>query len=212
MMPEFQSVLVAGMLFFLGLVSPGPNFLAVVESTLRGGQRSGLFTGLGAVTGDGLYAMIGLLGFSTFTSQGEWLFQALKLAGAAYLTFLGIRMCLGKSIVPDGIKCSQVPGLWQCFLRGLATDLSNPKTILFFGSIFAVSLRLDTSGLVKVAIWSEIVLISLLWRIALCSLFSTPSLRNLYVKYQVAIERLFGALFVILGWRMAASALDKKRD
>jgi len=51
--------------------------LVVIESTLRGGQRSGIFTGLGASTGDGLYALIGLLGFSTLSSQGESLFQAL---------------------------------------------------------------------------------------------------------------------------------------
>jgi hypothetical protein len=44
---ELQSIAAAGTLFFLGLVSPGPNFLVVIESTLRGGQRSGIFTGLG---------------------------------------------------------------------------------------------------------------------------------------------------------------------
>jgi threonine efflux protein len=209
---EFQSILVAGALFFLGLVSPGPNFLVVVESTLRGGQRSGIFTSLGAATGDGLYALVGLLGFSTLSSQGEWLFQALKMIGAAYLTFLGLRMCLRRRAIPDGSDRGRVAGFWRCFLRGLATDLSNPKTILFFGSIFAVTLRIDTPGFVKAAIWSEIVLISVLWRIALCRLFATPGLRGLYAKYALLIERLLGALVILLGWRMAASALEKKPE
>ncbi len=212
MAPEFQSILAAGALFFLGLISPGPNFLVVAESTLRRGQRSGIFTGLGAATGDGLYALVGLLGFSTLNSQGEWLFQALKLVGAVYLTFLGIRMCLRRRAIPDGSGKCYAPGIWQCFFRGLATDLSNPKTILFFGSIFAVALRLDTPEWVKAIIWGEIVLISVLWRIALCRFFSTPSLRNLYLKYEVAIERLFGALLVLLGWRMAVNAFGKDRD
>jgi threonine/homoserine/homoserine lactone efflux protein len=91
---NLQSILVAGTLFFFGLVSPGPNFFVVIQSTLRGGQRSGIFTGLGAATGDGIYALIGLLGFSTLSTQGEWVFQGLKLVGAAYLTFLGVQMCL----------------------------------------------------------------------------------------------------------------------
>jgi len=200
---ELQSIAAAGTLFFLGLVSPGPNFLVVIKSTLRGGQRSGIFTGLGASTGDGIYALIGILGFSTLSSQGEWLFQAMKLVGAGYLTFLGIRMCLRRSAIPDGVKQCWVPGIWQCFLRGLATDLSNPKTILFFGSIFAVTLRLETPAWTKMIIWSEIVLISILWRIALCRLFSIPTLRALYRKYTIEIERLFGALLILLGWRMA---------
>ena len=55
----------------------------------------------------------------------------------------------------------------------------------------------------KVIIWSEIVLISILWRIALCRLFSIPTLRALYRKYEIEIERLFGALLILLGWRMA---------
>lgn len=204
MVPDIQSILAAGALFFLGLVSPGPNFLVVVESTLRGGQRSGIFTGLGAATGDGLYALVGLLGFSTVSSQGGWFFQAMKLVGAGYLTFLGIRMCLRRSAIPDGVDNLHVLGIWQCFLRGLATDLSNPKTIFFFGSIFAVALHLDTPGWVKATIWSEIVLISVLWRVALCCLFSTPALRNLYAKYALMIERFFGALLILLGWRMAS--------
>ena len=120
---EFQSITAAGALFFLGLVSPGPNFLVVIESTLRGGQRSGIFTGLGASTGDGLYALIGLLGFSTLSSQGESLFQAL---------------------------------------------------------------------------------ISVLWRLALCRLFSTPALRAWYAKYSLLVERVFGGVLILLGWRMAS--------
>ena len=55
----------------------------------------------------------------------------------------------------------------------------------------------------KVIIWSEIVLISILWRIALCRLFSIPALRALYRKYEIEIARLFGALLILLGWRMA---------
>jgi RhtB (resistance to homoserine/threonine) family protein len=200
---EFQSIAVAGAIFFLGLVSPGPNFLVVIESTLRGGQRSGIFTGLGASTGDGLYALIGLWGFSTFSSQGESVFQALRIFGAGYLTFLGVRMWLRRSAVTDDLDRHQQPGIWQCFLRGLATDLSNPKTILFFGSIFAVALHRDTQSWVKAAIWSEIVLISVLWRLALCRLFSMPALRSWYAKYSLPIERVFGGLLILLGWRMA---------
>jgi amino acid exporter len=198
-----QSILLAGTLFFLGLLSPGPNFLVVIESTLRGGQRAGTFTGLGAATGDALYALIGLLGFSTLSAQGEWVFQVLKLAGAAYLTILGIRMCLRRRASTDGVDPRWVPGNWHCFLRGLATDLSNPKTILFFGSIFAVTLHPETPGWTKMIIWIEIILISLLWRIALCRLFSVPVLRTLYRKYAMEIERLFGVLLILLGWRMA---------
>ena len=50
--------------FFLGLVSPGPNFLVVVDSTLSHGRRAGMLTGLGAAIGDAIYASAGLFGMA----------------------------------------------------------------------------------------------------------------------------------------------------
>jgi amino acid exporter len=119
-------------------------------------------------------------------------------------------MCLRRSASTEGVNQGRVPGLWRCFLRGLATDLSNPKTILFFGSIFAVTLHSETPAWTKVIIWSEIILISILWRIALCRLFSVPALRALYRKYEIEIERLFGALLILLGWRMTANVSERQ--
>jgi RhtB (resistance to homoserine/threonine) family protein len=200
---DLQAVLMAGTLFFLGLISPGPNFLIVVANTLRGGQRSGFFTGLGAATGDAIYAVFGLLGFSKLTAQGEWFYQGMKLAGAIYLALLGLQMMFRRSPVLGRGAGHKVPGLWQCFFRGLATDLSNPKTILFFGSIFAVTLRPDMADWAKVTIWIEIIAISLLWRVALCRLFCHRQLRTLYLKYELTIERVFGALLLLIGYSSA---------
>jgi hypothetical protein len=113
---NLQSIILAGTLFFLGLVSPGPNFLALIQSTLRGGQRSGIFAGLGAATGDGIYVLVGLLGFSTLSARGEWVFQVLKLVGEAYLTLLGIQMCLPHGTPTDQPNQCCVPGIWRSFL------------------------------------------------------------------------------------------------
>jgi RhtB (resistance to homoserine/threonine) family protein len=197
---DLHAVLIAGMLFFLGLISPGPNFLIVVANTLRGGQRSGFLTGLGATTGDAIYAVFGLLGFSKLAAQSEWLYQEMKLTGAIYLAFLGLQMMFRRSSALKRHGGHKVSGLWQCFFRGLATDLSNPKTIFFFSSIFAVTLRPNIADWAKATILIEIITISLFWRIALCRVFGNRRIRALYLKYAVTIERVFGALFLLIGY------------
>lgn len=91
MQMHLNSVLTVVMLFFFGLVSPGPNFLVVVETTLRSGRAAGVVTGLGAALGDTVYASIGLFGVTQLKRVGP-LMLCIELVGGLYLVWLGVRM------------------------------------------------------------------------------------------------------------------------
>jgi hypothetical protein len=77
---HFDSVFTVLMLFFFGLVSPGPKFLVVVEATLNFGRAAGLVTGLGAALGDAVYARIGLFCGTQLTRVGP-LITGIEFAG-----------------------------------------------------------------------------------------------------------------------------------
>ncbi len=126
-------------LFLLGVLSPGPNFVVVVQASLSRGRLAGVATGLGVALGDAIYAAIGLFGLAAAITQSGWIFSLLKTAGGLYLAWIGLRMVLGRE-KPDfaeresGVSSNQ---LGKCVRSGLLTGLANPKTVVFFASIFA---------------------------------------------------------------------------
>ena len=94
------------------------------------------------------------------------------------------------------------------FARGLVTDLANPQTVLFFASIFAVTLTPTTPAWAKALSWLGIVVVSAAWRCMLSVAFSRRRVRALYARSQRAIERAAGAAFAVFGMRLIADGIS----
>lgn len=114
-------------------IAPGPGMLYVLARSLAGGKREGVLSALGTFLGGMVHVFAAALGISIVLAKSAAAFAAVKYMGAAYLCSLGIRMILdarrndeSPSAVPD-FKPTRNP-LWQ----GIATEVMNPKTALFF--------------------------------------------------------------------------------
>src|SRR5690349_5900731 len=145
-MTPTHSVLLTIGLFALTFLSPGPNLLVVVQSSLAAGRTAGIAAGLGVALGDAIYAALGLLGMAAVIGESGELFGAIKIAGGLYLLWLAWKLLKGTS----NLQLDEVPRAPRgmpsnlLLLRGLVTDLANPQTVLFFASIFAVTLTATT--------------------------------------------------------------------
>lgn len=201
-----SSVLTVVTLFFLGLISPGPNFFIVVQSTLRWGRLAGFLTGLGAATGDAFYATCGLFGVAELIERSGHLLIAIKVLGGVYLVWIGARMSFHSAPTYSHDLARERSSRTRQFAQGLATDLSNPKTIVFFASIFAVAVQPATPRLARFAMLAGIVLTSLLWRSFLTLIFSTRTIRKIYEHVHLAVERVFGGLLCLFGLRLVQRA------
>lgn len=114
-------------------VAPGPGMLYVLARSLAGGKREGVLSALGTFVGGMVHVVAAALGVSIMLSKSAMAFAAVKYVGAAYLCFLGIRMIWDarrESVPSDAIPAirSKRNPLWQ----GVATEVLNPKTALFF--------------------------------------------------------------------------------
>ena len=113
-------------------VAPGPGMLYVLARCLAGGKREGVLSALGTFLGGMVHVFAAALGVSIILAKSAVAFATVKYVGAIYLGFLGVRMILdarkenGEPISPD-IRPARNP-LWQ----GVATEVLNPKTALFF--------------------------------------------------------------------------------
>jgi homoserine/homoserine lactone efflux protein len=116
------------------MIVPGPAVTLIVASSLRHGRRAGLLNVAGNQLG--LVMMIGvmLLGLASLVAaMGEW-FLWIRLAGAAYLVWLGWKMISASGAILRGEAAVRPRGGF--FVQGLTVALSNPKTLLFFGAFF----------------------------------------------------------------------------
>src|SRR6185437_1199325 len=104
-MTATHSVLLTIGLFALTFLSPGPNLLVVVQSSLSAGRAAGIAAGLGVAAGDAIYAALGLLGMAAVVGESGDLFTAIKVAGGLYLLWLAWKMLRGGS----GLQLDQAP-------------------------------------------------------------------------------------------------------
>jgi threonine/homoserine/homoserine lactone efflux protein len=115
-------------------IAPGPGMLYVLARSLAGGKREGVLSAVGTFFGGMMHVIAAALGISIILAQSAPAFAAVKYFGAAYLCFLGVRMIvdahrekLDSQAVLRDLRPTRNP-LWQ----GVATEVLNPKTALFF--------------------------------------------------------------------------------
>ena len=115
-------------------IAPGPGMLYVLARSLAGGRREGVLSAFGTFLGGMVHVFAAALGLSIILARSAVAFAAVKYLGAAYLCFLGVRMILearrdnaDSAAMLSTIQPQRNP-LWQ----GVATEVLNPKTALFF--------------------------------------------------------------------------------
>jgi threonine/homoserine/homoserine lactone efflux protein len=124
-------------------VAPGPGMLYVLARTLAGGKREGLLSALGTLLGGMVHVFAAALGVSVVLARSAVAFSAVKYVGAAYLCFLGVRMIRDaqKDAPKDAPKAKECQGDFLSanhgaarnpLAQGVATEVLNPKTALFF--------------------------------------------------------------------------------
>jgi threonine/homoserine/homoserine lactone efflux protein len=184
---------------------PGPAVLLVLTRTAQGGRKTGICTGAGIAMGDLIHTLFAAVGLSAVLMTSVIAFSIVKLCGAAYLIYLGIRAFLEKPsdpATPRGPNVSPASAFWQA----IPAEVLNPKTALFFlafmpqfvhpdrGQTFAQFLVL---GLVFVAM-------SLVYTTAL-ALAIRPL--GLVIRRMGWMQRwkgkLIGTIFISLGLRVA---------
>jgi threonine/homoserine/homoserine lactone efflux protein len=132
-------------------IAPGPGMLYVLARSLAGGKREGVLSALGTFFGGMVHVFAAALGISIILAKSATAFATVKYVGAAYLCFLGVRMILDarrdaarEDVVNTGYYATQTSARRNPLWQGVATEVLNPKTALFFLSF--IPQFVDRSG------------------------------------------------------------------
>jgi len=113
-------------------IAPGPGMLYVLARTLAGGRREGLLSSLGTFLGGMVHVIAAAAGVSIILAKSALAFATVKYLGAGYLCFLGARMMLDARRDTGDVPSIELPARRNPFWQGVATEVLNPKTALFF--------------------------------------------------------------------------------
>ncbi|MFJ4623943.1 LysE family translocator [Streptomyces sp. NPDC088812] len=135
-MVSVERLLAFAAMSFLLIVVPGPSVLFVIGRALAQGRRAALTTVVGNTLGAYVLVIAVALGIGSIVERSVLVFTVLKLAGAAYLVYLGVkawrrRGSLQVAFTADKATRSGVRTVWE----GFAVGVANPKTIVFFAAV-----------------------------------------------------------------------------
>jgi threonine/homoserine/homoserine lactone efflux protein len=115
----------------LVISSPGQDMLIVLSRSLAQGRLAGVVTAAGVSVGLLGHTVLATLGLGAILRTSEWMFVVLKIVGAAYLVYLGVRLVLTRSATLATASAVHAP-LRRHFMAGALSNLSNPKIAIFY--------------------------------------------------------------------------------
>src|SRR5579862_7968791 len=191
-------------------LTPGQDTMFIIGRSLSGGQRSGVAAAFGIAVGSVGHTLAAALGLSVILATSAVAFTVVKVAGAAYLIYLGARLLLSKhaaaTAAPSAVPRAASSGARAAFGQGILTNLLNPKVALFFLAFLPqfIDTTSPTRTLAFLVLGATFITTGLAWCLVLA--VAAGRLQAFFLRnpnMRVLLDRAVGALFLALGARLA---------
>jgi len=200
--------LTVALVHLVALMSPGPDFFFISQTAVSRSRKEAMMGVLGITLGVMIWAGVALLGLNLILEKMAWLHTIIMVGGGLYLCWMGYQMLRGalkKEAINAPAPQVELATGGRSFVKGLLTNLANPKAIIYFGSVFSLFVG-DSVG--ETARWGIFVLIALetfAWFTLVASLFALPAMRRGYQRMAKWIDGVAGALFTAFGLHLIIS-------
>lgn len=194
---------------FIAVASPGPAVLAIAGTSMKAGRSAGLIFASGVTTGSLTWSIGAAAGLSAVMLANAWLIEAVRYFGAAYLLFLAFKSARSAltpgDAAPPGLSAAPPR---RAFVRGLTLHLTNPKAILFFGSLYSFGVPADATLSDLALIVAAVGLQSALVLHGYALLFSNPVVVAGYLKLRRWFDGVFAIAFGYAGYKILSAKLQ----
>jgi threonine/homoserine/homoserine lactone efflux protein len=185
------------------MASPGPATLAIVGTSMSQGRKYSIFLSFGILTGSLLWSTTAAFGLAALLKANVWAFEFMRYCGALYLLYLAVRSLRSAYTKNNSIEQVQVKQTLKAnYLKGLFLHLTNPKAILFFGSLYSIGIppHVGFSDLISVILMMGG--LSAVIFLGYAVIFSSAPIRNTYIKLRRIFELIFGITFGFAGIKL----------
>ncbi|MFB7716452.1 LysE family translocator [Nocardia sp. NPDC056100] len=208
MMSTAEVLALAGVIL-LGSMSPGPDWMIVIRNAAVTGRRAGIACATGVAVGVFTWSIVTAVGIAGLLAASAMAYTVVKLAGAIYLGYLGIRALLAArrgEYAPATADSGRERGMGLAFRQGLLTNLFNPKCAVFFIALVPQFLPADPTVLSTLELGIVCTVANLSWFAALA--IGVGALRHAFTRRRVrrALDAVMGSVMVALGLRIAVQS------
>lgn len=191
------------------MATPGANVLLVSQLAASDRTQSAVFAALGITLGGLLWASSAVLGVHALFAAFPGLRLGLQMAGGLYLLWVASRLWRSGGVALHGGQVSVSRS--AAFRLGFLTNITNPKSALFFGSVFAASFPATPSPQLQIAAVTMVVLNALCWHTLLAYLFSRGQVRATYARVRGLANRIAAGVVGALGLGLLVATLRDSR-
>ena len=194
-------------------MSPGVDTIVVIRNTLRGGVWDGFITSMAICLGLFVHAIISAGGISLILLQSAVLFTTLKLAGALYLIWLGVKSlrsafkARSQSALSQAVSSTKKvasASYWRSFREGFLSNVLNPKTIVFYMAFLPQFIQPEEPAMLKSLFLAAVHFgIANIWQLVLILLVGRAAHWLAKGSVTRVIDGLIGSVMVTFGLRLA---------
>lgn len=211
----FSIFITVALAHFLALLSPGPDFVLIVKSSIKHGGKKSIGVATGIASANAVYISLCLVGVGSILASSVAIMIALKIAGGLFLIYLAFMALKAKksSYIELPISNAEHETSKTTFtkemLTGFMSGILNPKNLLFYLSLFSVVLTADVSLSFKLALGAWMTLVVFLWDVAIIYFLSTSKVRSKFSKAAYYVDKVTGVVLGMIGMTIVKSALAK---
>ncbi|WP_321311617.1 LysE family transporter [Halarcobacter sp.] len=204
-MGEYSFIFAIAVVFIFGTISPGPSFILVAKTAVSKPISEGIGVSIGLGLGAMFFTFLAILGLYTLFEMVPFLYESFKIIGALYLLYLAyvIWKYSDESLDMNMKLEKKSKSFFKAVVFGFITQISNPKTAIILGSIFAALLPQSLPEFGAILLCITAFVIDATWYCFVTILLSTKKSQKVYLKFKKYIDRVAGTLLGALGIKLA---------
>ena len=203
------TLLAIALLHWVVLVTPGANVLVVTHLAAGGQRRAACCAAVGVTTVAVIWSALAMMGIGAVFAAHPYLRIAVQVAGGLYLLHVAVRLWSSQGGGAPAVAGRLSP--LAAFRLGFFTNILNPKSALFFGSVFATALPPQPSAALLMAAVGVVLANALAWHLLLAFAFATAPVQAAYARQRTVLNRVASLLVGAFGLRLLAATGQELR-
>jgi len=203
--------LTVAMVHLIALMSPGPDFFFVSQTAASRSRKEAMMGVVGISLGIVVWAGVALMGLHLILQKMAWLHDVITIGGGIYLCWMGWQLLKSArakkqaGVEAEAEKPVQLPARGRTIMRGFLTNLSNPKAVIYFGSVFSLFVGDDVGSGERWGLFILIIAETFAWFSVVAMVFAMPVMRRGYQRLAKWIDGVAGVLFTGFGIHLIIS-------